>query len=109
MHSDIKNSYTDSRNRIETARDNANALARHNYNSGINTDYQKYLSNMQKVNSSYTKKLAGAESNVSGMRIGNDSTVYTSGQQILQALKDMGFTRQQAINYARQYGVEVEE
>ena len=86
-----------------------NALARQNYDGGINTDYQKYLSNMQKVNSSYTKKLAGAENNVSGMRIGNDSTVYTSGQQILQALKDMGFTRQQAINYARQYGVEVEE
>ena len=94
---------------LQTARYNSNALARQNYDSGINTDYQKYLSNMQKVNSSYTKKLAGAENNVSGMRIGNDSAVYTSGQQILQALKDMGFTRQQAINYARQYGVEVEE
>ena len=61
----MKNSYTDSRNKIETARDNANALARQNYDSGVNTDYQKYLTNVEKVNSSYASKLAKANTAIS--------------------------------------------
>ena len=45
---------------------------------------------------------------VTGVRIGNDSTVYTSGEQLLQAFKNMGFTKEEAIAYAAAQGVKIE-
>ena len=45
---------------------------------------------------------------VTGVRIGNDSTVYTSGAELLQALRNMGFTKEEAIAYAAAQGIKIE-
>ena len=135
---DMSNTYANSRFGIEDGRNTANAAARRDYDNGINSDYIDYLSALAKIDSDYNNKLyslAGDKAStmstlaksaqtaasksttaakstptqtVTGVRIGNDSTVYTSGEQLLQAFKNMGFTKEEAIAYAASQGVKIE-
>ena len=72
-------------------------------------DKANTLSTIAKSAQSTASKAATApKQTVTGVRIGNDSTVYTSGEQLLQAFKNMGFTKEEAIAYAASQGVKIE-
>ena len=132
---DMSNTYANNRFGIEDGRNTANAAARRDYDSGINSDYIDYLSALAKIDSAYNDKIysiagdkastlstlaksaqsaaskstaSAPKQTVTGVRIGNDSTVYTSGEQLLQAFKNMGFTKEQAIAYAAAQGIKIE-
>ena len=54
---DMSNTYANSRFGIEDGRNTANAAARRNYDSGINSDYMDYLSALAKIDSAYNDKI----------------------------------------------------
>ncbi len=133
---DVNNNYMNNRFGIEEGRNSANASARRDYDTATNSDYMDYLSALAKINSDYNNRLyslsqdnastlsslakssqsaakKGADKaqdsvqTVTGLRIGDEGTVYTSGEQLLHALENMGFTREQALAYAAAQGIKV--
>ena len=98
---DMSNTYANNRFGIEDGRNTANAAARRDYDSGINSDYIDYLSALAKIDSAYNDKIYS----IAGDKA---STAYTSAIELLQALRNMGFTKEEAIAYAATQGIKIE-
>ena len=115
IYNDMKNSYTDSRSKIESARASANDLARQSYDSGVNSDYLNYLSAMEKVNSSYASKLnkstpstptanANPLKGYSTMSVNLGKNTYTLPQLITQ-LSNIGMSDENIEKFLNNNGI----
>ena len=147
---DANNTYMNNRFGIEDGRNDANALARRDFDSGVNEDYIDYLAALADVDNDYTNRMydintqknntlierqqaaldyaqalagsisgakSGAKSSgtkssgsssgggVAGVRIGNNQTVHTSGESLLNELYGLGFTEAQAREYLKNAGI----
>ena len=112
---DLNNTYMNNRFGIEENRNTANSQAMQAYNNGVAGDYSEFLAKQYALQGNLAEKAFDASvsaaknkdssTNLNGYKIGDDDTVYTSGQALLRELRARGYTEAQAREYLKYYGI----
>lgn len=89
---DANNTYMNNRFGIEDGRNNANAIARRDYDTGVNSDYVNYMAALSDVENAYANRMFDLLADKNNFLMERANTAASAGRSLADALAKAGKT-----------------
>ncbi|MBR6608632.1 MAG: hypothetical protein IKK99_00270 [Oscillospiraceae bacterium] len=89
---DAHNTYMNNRFGIEEGRNDANAIARRDYDTGVNSDYVDYLAAVSDVDNDYANRMYALMKDKNGVLLDRASDAVSAGRSLASNLASAGKT-----------------